>query len=485
MKAQTMRETKIRRPGKANEHPGIGAKRNEKRMFLENYVVTLMMTDLASIGIGGLWQRTTEIGYFKYSSEILNTQTAVVAITFCLFGLVSQIFNAYRVHGILDRSSVTRPIAALTATFGLVIVIGVATKTSENYSRIWFFSWLATALALMLTLRLLILATAQRKLAAGGYIYRALSVGLFADPLTGSDITEFTRGQAVLVDEIRLNRLEEIDQLAETIAYKQVDVIYHTAPWVDAPLLLQKLRKFKDLSAEIYVVPIDARMRADHLGAVSLGGRVTLHAAARPIAGWSQWRKRALDVCVASFVLALFAPMLVLVALAIKLESPGPALFRQQRVGVNGRPFEVLKFRSMRIEATDLLASRQTSRNDNRLTRVGRIIRRLSIDEIPQLINVLRGNMSIVGPRPHAPGTTANGEALLDVCDDYASRHRVMPGLTGLAQVNGFRGELDTVDKARNRVACDLAYIENWSIWLDMKIILRTALLLVYDKSAY
>jgi lipopolysaccharide/colanic/teichoic acid biosynthesis glycosyltransferase len=104
---------------------------------------------------------------------------------------------------------------------------------------------------------------------------------------------------------------------------------------------------------------------------------------------------------------------------------------------------------------------------------------------MPQLINVLRGDMSIVGPRPHAPGTTANGEALWDVCDDYAARHRVMPGLTGLAQINGFRGELDTVDKARNRVAYDLAYIENWSLWLDVKIILRTALLLVYDKSAY
>jgi Undecaprenyl-phosphate glucose phosphotransferase len=454
-------------------------------MFLENYAAILMMTDLASIGIGGLWQRTAEIGYLQYSSEILNAQAAVVAIAICLFALISQIFNAYRVRDILDQRSVTRPIAPLMAAFGLLILIGVATKTSENYSRLWFFSWLATSLALTVALRLLILTTAQRKLAAGGYVYRALSVGLFADPLSDSDISEFTRGQAILIDEIRLNRLEDMDQLAQMIAHKRVDVIYHTAPWVDAPLLLQKLRKFKDLAAEIYVVPIDPRMRSDSLCAVSLGGRVSLHAAARPIVGWGLWRKRALDVCVASFALMLFAPVLVLVALAIKLESPGPALFHQQRVGVNGRHFDVLKFRSMRMEATDALATRQTSRNDDRVTRVGRIIRRLSIDEMPQLINVLRGNMSIVGPRPHAPGTTANGEALWDVCDDYAARHRVMPGLTGLAQVNGYRGELDTVDKARNRVAYDLAYIENWSLWLDVKIILRTALLLVYDKSAY
>lgn len=480
-----MREIEMRRPGKANALPAIGAERDRKRMFLENYVAIIMATDLASIGIGGLWQRTVEIGYFKYFNEALNAQAAVIAITICLFALVSQIFNAYRVRNILDRSSVSRPIAAIVATFGLLILIGVATKTSENYSRLWFFSWLASALALTVALRLLIQTAARRKLAAGGYVYRALSVGLYADPLSGSDISEFSRGQAILIDEIRFNRLEEMDQLAQTIAHKHVDVVYHTAPWVDCPLLLQKLRKFNDLAAEIYVVPVDPRMRTNDLDPVSLGGRLSLHAAARPIAGWALWRKRALDVCVASFALALFAPVMALVALAIRLESPGAALFRQQRVGVNGRHFEVLKFRSMRIEATDALATRQTSRNDDRVTRVGRIIRRLSFDELPQLINVLRGDMSIVGPRPHAPGTTANGEALRDVCDDYAARHRVMPGLTGLAQVNGFRGELDTVDKARSRVAYDLAYIENWSLWLDLKIIFRTAALLVYDKSAY
>jgi Undecaprenyl-phosphate glucose phosphotransferase len=479
-----MFEAKDRQPGRGVK-PAIAGKFNGKRMLLENYAAILMLTDVASIGVGGLWQRTVGIGHLQYFKEALNAQAAVVAIAICLFALVSQIFNAYRVQEILDRSSIARPVAAVTATFGLLIVIGVATKTSENYSRLWFFSWLATSLALTVALRLLIQTKGHMKLAAGGYVYRALSVGLFADPLSGSDISTFTRGQAIVVDEIRFNRVEEMDQLAETIAHKHVDVIYHTALWVDVPLLLEQLRKFKDLAAEIYVVPIDPRIRSDDLRPVSLGGRVSLHATARPIVGWGLWRKRALDVCVASFALALFAPVLVLVALAIRLESPGPALFRQQRVGVNGRHFEVLKFRSMRIEAADSLATRQTSRNDDRVTRVGRIIRRLSIDEMPQLINVLRGDMSIVGPRPHAPGTTANGEALLDVCRDYGSRHRVTPGLTGLAQVNGFRGELDTVAKARNRVAYDLAYIENWSLWLDMKIILRTAVLLVYDKSAY
>jgi Undecaprenyl-phosphate glucose phosphotransferase len=460
-------------------------KRADSRMFLENYVITFMITDLASIAIGGLWPRAVSIGHSQYYTEILNAQAAVVSVAFCLFALVSQTLNVYQAQNILDRSSLTRPIAALSATFGLLILMSVATKTSETYSRLWFFSWLATASALMLGFRFLLLTTAQRKLAAGGYIYRALSVGLFADPLSGSDIADFTRGQAVVIDEIRLGRLEEIEQLAETIVCREIDVIYQTAPWGDAPLLMQKLRKFRELAAEIYVFPVDAQVRNGHLGAVSVGGRVSLHAAARPIAGWSLWRKRTLDVFVASGALVLFAPLLALVALAIAIESPGPILFRQQRAGVNGRPFEVLKFRSMRIEATDSLATRQTKRNDDRVTRIGRIIRRLSIDEMPQLINVLRGDMSIVGPRPHAPGTTANGEALSDVCDQYAARHRVKPGLTGLAQVNGFRGELDTAEKLRNRVAYDLAYIDNWSIWLDIKIILRTALILVYDRSAY
>ncbi|BGE86678.1 MULTISPECIES: sugar transferase [Methylosinus] len=171
--------------------------------------------------------------------------------------------------------------------------------------------------------------------------------------------------------------------------------------------------------------------------------------------------------------------------LAIKLDSPGPILFRQPRVGFNGRTFELWKFRSMFSEKTDLHASVQTRRNDPRVTRVGRFIRGTSIDELPQLFNVLRGDMSIVGPRPHALSTRTEGHNLEELVDYYAVRHRVKPGMTGWAQVQGFRGELDTLDKLQNRVDCDLYYIDNWTFWLDIDIVVRTLMMIFRDKRAY
>ncbi len=159
----------------------------------------------------------------------------------------------------------------------------------------------------------------------------------------------------------------------------------------------------------------------------------------------------------------LLSPVLLVTALLIKLDSPGPVLFRQPRMGFNNRLFLCYKFRSMRQDAQDLLADKQTTRDDPRVTRVGRVIRKLSIDELPQLLNVLNGTMSLVGPRPHAPNTKAANKLFTDVVQQYAVRHRVKPGITGWAQVNGWRGETATVDQIQKRVACDLYYIENWS----------------------
>jgi lipopolysaccharide/colanic/teichoic acid biosynthesis glycosyltransferase len=184
-------------------------------------------------------------------------------------------------------------------------------------------------------------------------------------------------------------------------------------------------------------------------------------------------------------MLFLLLPVLVVVALAVKLDSPGPVLFRQPRLGFNDRPFTVLKFRSMYANASDLMASQQTSRRDPRVTRVGRWLRKLSLDELPQLFNVLSGDMSLVGPRPHAPHTRAGGQLLKDAMAEYVIRHQVKPGITGWAQINGARGELVTMDDLRRRVTFDLEYIQKWSVWFDLRIMSMTIIREVFSKHAF
>jgi exopolysaccharide biosynthesis polyprenyl glycosylphosphotransferase len=221
------------------------------------------------------------------------------------------------------------------------------------------------------------------------------------------------------------------------------------------------------------------------LGVSTFGNRLSLTAVNRPIDGWDLWFKSTLDVIIAMMAIALFSPVFLAVVIATKLDSPGPIIFRQKRTGFNGSMFELWKFRSMYTEQTDPDAAHQTAKCDSRVTRVGRFIRRTSFDELPQMFNVLQGTMSIVGPRPHALKTRTGGQLLQELVASYAARHRVKPGITGWAQINGLRGELDSPEKLTQRVKYDIEYIEKWSILLDLKIILRTVKLLVYDPAAY
>jgi lipopolysaccharide/colanic/teichoic acid biosynthesis glycosyltransferase len=195
--------------------------------------------------------------------------------------------------------------------------------------------------------------------------------------------------------------------------------------------------------------------------------------------------KRAEDIILGSLLFVLAMPAMLLIAAVIRLDSPGPLLFRQTRSGRGARPFTLLKFRTMHAHLSDHGAQRQTCRNDDRVTRVGRVLRRMSLDELPQLINVIQGSMSLVGPRPHALNTTIGGLALDQAVALYRSRYRVKPGITGLAQVNGTRGELTSVEKLARRVQYDVDYIDNWSLRLDLRIIWRTVRLMFRDKHAY
>ena len=176
---------------------------------------------------------------------------------------------------------------------------------------------------------------------------------------------------------------------------------------------------------------------------------------------------------------------MTIVALLIKLDSPGPVLFAQERFGLDNGVIRVFKFRTMYADRGDQSGAQRTVQDDPRVTRIGRILRLLSLDELPQLVNVLRGDMSLVGPRPHAIAMKAGGRLYCDAVERYLHRHRVKPGITGWAQVNGLRGEIDTVEKAQNRVAHDLYYIEHWSPWLDLKILLKTVGILTTCDNAY
>jgi putative colanic acid biosynthesis UDP-glucose lipid carrier transferase len=210
-------------------------------------------------------------------------------------------------------------------------------------------------------------------------------------------------------------------------------------------------------------------------------GLTVLELESRPLEGWGTIVKVLEDRIIGSLALVVLMPVLFLIALAIKIESRGPILFKQRRHGFNHNVFTVYKFRTMNV-VEDGPNVVQAMRNDPRITRVGRFLRKTSLDELPQLFNVLKGDMSLVGPRPHA---LAHNEYYSSVLASYAIRHKVKPGMTGWAQINGFRGETDTPEKMRQRLEHDLYYIENWSLWLDLKILFATPFFGLVGKNAY
>ena len=222
------------------------------------------------------------------------------------------------------------------------------------------------------------------------------------------------------------------------------------------------------------------------LGAVAIGecgGRDTLILSRGPLSFANRLQKRAFDLAITVPLLVLLAVPMLIVALLIRLDSPGPALFRQVRVGQGNRQFKMYKFRSMRAEQSDRSGARSTGRDDDRITRIGRFIRRTSIDELPQLLNVVRGEMSLVGPRPHALGSLAGDSLFWEVTDNYWLRHAFKPGLTGLAQIRGYRGATEKREDLECRVKADLEYATNWSPWLDFLILLKTARVVVHSNA--
>lgn len=269
--------------------------------------------------------------------------------------------------------------------------------------------------------------------------------------------------------------------VAEYVRLNSVGCIYICLPMRADPRVMQLMEELKDTTASVYFVPDIFVFDPIQAQLAEIEGFPAVAVCETPFHGMNGVLKRASDIVLAALLLALLWPLMLIIALAVRSTSPGPALFRQRRYGLYGEPIHVYKFRTMSV-CEDRGPIMQARRNDPRVTRVGAFLRRTSLDELPQLFNVLMGTMSLVGPRPHA---VSHNEAYRKVIDGYMRRHKVRPGITGWAQVNGLRGETDTVEKMKQRVEFDLDYLRNWSLHLDLRILLRTAAVVWRDRNAY
>lgn len=275
--------------------------------------------------------------------------------------------------------------------------------------------------------------------------------------------------------------LGQFKDLARYVKAKNIDAIYLALPMASQPRILAMLDDLKDTTASIYFVPdifvtdlIQGRMSG-------VGGMPVVGVCESPFTGFNGLLKRGSDIILSTVIVLLLTPLMLALAIGVKLSSPGPIVFKQKRYGLDGKEILVYKFRSM--TTTDNGPEiRQATRGDQRITKFGAFIRRTSLDELPQFINVIQGRMSIVGPRPHA---VAHNEMYRKLIKGYMVRHKVKPGITGWAQVNGYRGETETIDKMEKRIEFDLEYLRNWSLGLDLWIIIKTAILVVADRNAY
>lgn len=272
-----------------------------------------------------------------------------------------------------------------------------------------------------------------------------------------------------------------IDDLPEYVKKHRVQSIYLSLPMASRPRILQILDGLKDTTASIYFVPDMFITDLIQGRSDSVCGVTVISVCDTPFRGFNRVLKRGSDVLLSMLILIAIAPVLLTIALLVKLESPGPAIFRQRRYGLDGDQIVVYKFRSMAV-TEDGGVIQQAKKNDLRLTRIGAFLRKTSLDELPQFMNVIQGRMSIVGPRPHA---VAHNELYRKIIKGYMVRHKVRPGITGWAQVNGQRGETDTVDKMQARIDFDLDYLRNWSLQLDFFIIFKTVRLIFKDSAAH
>jgi putative colanic acid biosysnthesis UDP-glucose lipid carrier transferase len=378
--------------------------------------------------------------------------------------------------------------------FSILLLIGYATKTSDIFSRRVLLTWFVITPPLLVLAKLsvyrvllpLLWSRSQgRKVVIAGAndLSRALAEEISADPGMGMRLVGFFDDR----NENRVGDLEEsevLGRLADLPHFAreaEIDVIFIALPIRHVERVSMLIDELFDTTASIYFLPDIFAFDLIQSRTTEIGGLPAIALCETPFYGPSGMIKRISDVFMGSALLLLLSPLLLLIALAIKVTSPGSVLFRQRRYGLDGKEIIVYKFRSMRV-SEDGETVVQARRDDPRVTPIGRFLRKYSLDELPQIINVVQGRMSLVGPRPHA---VAHNEEYRSVIKGYMLRHKVRPGITGLAQVNGCRGETRTVDEMRKRVEYDLDYLRHWSLGLDVSIILRTIMVVLRGDKAY
>jgi putative colanic acid biosynthesis UDP-glucose lipid carrier transferase len=375
----------------------------------------------------------------------------------------------------------------------LLALAGIASGYIHEFSQSVLLNWLWAAPLSEIAATLLLRAAAPAVLRLQGPPQRAILVGmnaqavafghkLLAAPLSRIELLGFVDSRsAQRLEHPDITQLGTLEELAQVVQAQRVQLIYLSLPMSSQPRILQALDALKDTTASIYFVPdmFVTDLIQGHAGAVC--DTAVIAVCETPFTGIDGVIKRGSDIVFSLLILLLIAPLLLGIAIAIKRSTKGPVLFKQRRYGLDGQEIVVYKFRSMTV-AEDGAAVVQASRSDARITPLGAFLRRTSLDELPQFVNVLQGRMSIVGPRPHA---VAHNEFYRKQIKGYMVRHKVKPGITGWAQVNGFRGETETLDKMQGRIDCDLDYLRHWSLGLDIHIIFRTVRLVLKDHKAY
>jgi len=424
----------------------------------------------------------------KWAYIVVVLENAPQIEPYAIIGIVGAVLTVgtMRYRGLYDfnvlndiRGQTKLILIGLAVAALMLVAIGYLLKISDQYSRGWFITWFAISAALVFTLHF-INARILRWLGALGAFARNIVI------YGSGDIAQnFIRRVSMSLPNVQvIGIFDDLPQgqkgqvpvaggLSDLIAFGQrrrIDEILIAMPMTNELRLANLVEQLSLLPVDIRICPTATAFRTPPKKLLDYGGLAVLELERRPMEGWGAIIKNVEDRCLAFLLIIAFAPFLLLIALAIKLDSKGPVIFKQRRHGFNHEVFNLYKFRTMFV-TEDEPKVKQAQRDDPRVTRLGRFLRKTSLDELPQLFNVLKGDMSLVGPRPHA---LAHNEYYSTVLGRYANRHKVKPGMTGWAQVNGFRGETDTPEKMRGRVEHDLWYIENWSVWLDIKILIKT-----------
>ena len=429
------------------------------------------------------------IAYFPYF--VSTVATTIIVIVFCARTEVYDVFDHFNRIEILRSTTKCLVEAILLLTACLFIL-----KISDNVSRLWLGTWSFTSVITLCGFRLLTGSAAQRLRETGRLTKNVAIVGAsevgqqlaakFIDECSGTRLVGVfdERQSRFAKDGSSRTRVHQLLVLYELLCRGRVDEVVIAIPPYASQRILELSRRFHPFAVSLRVLAPEGYETFQVLDSRRYGEIGTFRVMDKPLDEVAVLVKRIEDVLIAAFGLLVTLPLMLVIALLIKLDSRGPVLFRQKRLGANNLPFDLLKFRSMYVEQTDPLGRQLTRAGDPRVTRVGRFLRMTSLDELPQLINVLRGEMSLVGPRPHPLAASAAGIAYAHAISDYPIRHRVKPGITGWAQVNGWRGETTTLEQIRRRVEHDLYYVENWSLSFDLVILGRTVFAILSRANA-